>query len=121
MKKFDLMFCYLGNGCTVCNRAQKEHGDYKNIAHISNAGNISFYIQCETIPGGDLIRIEHIAATHEANFIKWLDSEIASRPAYIYGKMLDRLPLSIQIEAMGKKGTLQEKIEAIKPLYIKYS
>lgn len=46
-KKYDLMYCGLGNGTTVCNRAEEEHGDYKNIAHISDNGKIKYY---DTLP-----------------------------------------------------------------------
>ena len=31
--EYDLMFCCLGNGTSVCNRAKEEYGDYQNIAH----------------------------------------------------------------------------------------
>lgn len=95
MKKFDLFIGFLGNGATVCNKAVAKSGDYMQVAHISPAGNIKYYVPVETIPGADLLKIEHCAAAMESNFIKWLDAEIATRPAYIYEKMLDALPWEI--------------------------
>mgnify|MGYP006888164720 FL=1 len=38
--KFDLFMGCLGNGVTVCNKAVKENGDYKTIAHIAECGKI---------------------------------------------------------------------------------
>lgn len=92
MRKFELFMGYLGNGCTVCNKAVEEHGDYKQVAHISNAGNIKFYVPVESIPGDALLRIEHVADTHRANFAAWMDAEINARPAAMYGRILDALP-----------------------------
>ena len=43
MKKYDLMYCSLGNGLTVCNRAVEEHGDYKKVAHIARDRQVTFY------------------------------------------------------------------------------
>ena len=40
MKTFDLMFCCLGNGITVCDRRQEESGDYKTVAHIAEWGGL---------------------------------------------------------------------------------
>lgn len=40
MKIFDLMFCHLGSGCTVCDRNQEEYGDYKIVALIADWGGL---------------------------------------------------------------------------------
>ena len=42
-KKYDIGMGYMGNGLTVYNKAESEHGDYKSIAHISNDGKITWY------------------------------------------------------------------------------
>lgn len=42
-KKYDLGFGYLGNGVTVWNRLQEEHGDYKKVAHISAEREVKYY------------------------------------------------------------------------------
>lgn len=54
---FDLMMGCLGNGVTLFNRAVWENNDYKTIGHISNAGNIKYYIDIKTIPQADKNRI----------------------------------------------------------------
>lgn len=41
--QYDLGFGHLGNGITVWNRLQEEHGDYKTVAHISADREITFY------------------------------------------------------------------------------
>jgi hypothetical protein len=40
-KKYDIGSGYKGNGLTIWNRAEEEHGDYKTIAHISPQGKLS--------------------------------------------------------------------------------
>lgn len=50
MKPFDLMFCCLGNGTTVCDRSREEHSDYKHIAHIASWGGVRIsdpHIKCD--------------------------------------------------------------------------
>jgi hypothetical protein len=42
-KKYDLGGAYKGNGLTIYNRAEEEHGDYKSIAHISDSGVVTYY------------------------------------------------------------------------------
>ena len=34
-KAYDLGYGHLGNGVTVWNRLEEEHGDYKTVAHIA--------------------------------------------------------------------------------------
>jgi hypothetical protein len=40
-KKYDIGSGWMGNGLTIWNRAEEQHGDYKIIAHISKDGNLS--------------------------------------------------------------------------------
>lgn len=40
--KEDLMFCYLGNGLTVCDRNREKNNDYLTVAHIAENGKISW-------------------------------------------------------------------------------
>ena len=109
MKTFDLMFCALGNGLTVCNRAATEHGDYKNIAHISRAGNIVYFVPVDKIPVDALFRIEHHAHAMEANF----KAEFEALPAIKqYQFLLDRAPAPVLLECVGmKEATINEKID----------
>lgn len=112
MKKYDLMFCSLGNGLTVCNRSSVENGDYKNVAHISPAGNITWYEKPGQIPGADLLRIEHNAHTMEANFSAWLDGMPEIRQ---YDYLLDRAPAAVLLECLNMEGAaLSEKIAFLK-------
>lgn len=42
-KEYDIKAGYMGNGLTVYNRAEDdETGDYKTIAHVSDAGHITY-------------------------------------------------------------------------------
>lgn len=41
--KYDIGMARKGNGITVYNRAEEERGDYKNIAHISDNGVVTYY------------------------------------------------------------------------------
>ena len=43
LPKEELMFAFLGNGVSVCDRLRKEHGDYMEIAHIAVNREITFY------------------------------------------------------------------------------
>ena len=41
--KYDIGMARKGNGITVYNRAEEESGDYKNVAHISDNGTVTYY------------------------------------------------------------------------------
>lgn len=57
-RKYDLGDCVKGNGTTVYNRAHEENGDYKNVAHISDKGNITYWE--EDLPGEVIMEIERL-------------------------------------------------------------
>lgn len=83
---------YLGNGLTVANSAKKVNGDNKHIAHISNGGNITWYVKPESIPGQALLRIEHESDTMRANFIEdWQKRNSTAKMETV----LDSLPLDM--------------------------
>ena len=42
-KAYDLGYGHLGNGITVWNRLEKEHGDYKTVAHIAPDRTVTIY------------------------------------------------------------------------------
>lgn len=48
--KFELWFGCFGNGTMVCNKAVEVNGNYKAIAHISDGGNVRFYVPMSYIP-----------------------------------------------------------------------
>lgn len=71
-KKFELFMCCLGNGTTISNKAVMEHGDYKQIAHISEHGHIKFYVPKNYIPEDAMDRIEEVAEADKQKFMeKW--------------------------------------------------
>ena len=81
MKKFDLFIGFFGNGATVYNKAVAEHGDYKKVAHIAECGKITWfaeYAEPGTVPGKDLLKIEHTADAMRANY------EQSKRCTHIY-------------------------------------
>lgn len=43
VKRYDLGFAKKGNGTTVYNRNKMQFGDYENVAHISEFGNVTYY------------------------------------------------------------------------------
>lgn len=75
-KNFELFIGYLGNGATVCNKAVTEHGDYKTVAHISNAGNIKLYVEPDYIPAEAMQRIQGTAAAHKKDTLEKLDQSL---------------------------------------------
>lgn len=70
MKKFELFMGCLGNGITVCNKAVKEHGDYKEIAHISKHGHIKFYVSENYIPEEAMQKIKETAERNKTEFLE---------------------------------------------------
>ena len=113
---YDLMFCCLGNGTTVCNRARTIGGDYERIAHISDAGNIRWSVKPSSIPGSCLIRIEHIANVAYEKFIHQF-SALSDFEQYKF--LLDR---ALHAEFMGviqmADAALEEKINYLRRLVI---
>ena len=111
MKKFELFMGCLGNGVTVCNKAVLENGDYRKVAHIAECGKITFYIKPETIPGADLLRIEHCADVQRVKWENWLDtmSEIKQ-----YQILIEKVPLKVFMYVSDLGGSLARKIEYLK-------
>ena len=66
--------CCLGNGTTICNKAVKEYGDYKIIAHIADCGKITWYVKPGYVPEADLAKIKHAADVDRVNWENWLHS-----------------------------------------------
>lgn len=68
--KFELFMGCMGNGTTVSNKAVTEHGDYKQIAHISEHGHIKFYVSGDYIPEDAMRRIKEVAHMDKQKFLK---------------------------------------------------
>jgi N12 class adenine-specific DNA methylase len=88
---YDLGYAHMGNGLTVWNRLEQEHGDYKTIAHIAPDRTVKFYV--DDLPEDVRARIEHIAATSEATISATQDAPVFSTPPLV------REPAPISTEA----------------------
>ena len=74
---------YLGNGLTVWNRAVEENGDYQTIAHISNEGEIHYYV--DGLPEDVVARIEQAAAQEQQKSLFAASYQVGDR-VYLDGK-----------------------------------
>lgn len=84
MSKFELFMGCLGNGTVVCNKAVRENGDYKKIAHISEHGHIRWYISTDHVPKEALERIETVAAQDKKEFLeRWNKKSYLSKWDYM--------------------------------------
>lgn len=121
MEKFELWLGCFGNGLTVCNKAVEVNGDYKTVAHISNAGNIELYVKESYIPREDMKRIEELAENNRKSFIAKLKADIKTNPSRVYRKMLEELSASEFCEFTKKSDSLgiADKIKILIPMYLK--
>lgn len=62
-KAYNLGYGHLGNGLTVWNRLEEEHGDYKTVAHIAPDRTVTIYD--EEMPQAVREEIQRIADTSE--------------------------------------------------------
>lgn len=120
MANFELFMGCLGNGLTVCNKAVMEHGDYKQIAHTSPAGNIKWYIPVESVPGDALLRIEHTADAMYHNFKSALERDLAADKSRAYFRMLNALSIPELLDfTNATHGESDDtKTEKLKALYL---
>lgn len=121
MEKFELWLGCFGNGLTVCNKAVEVNGDYKTVAHISNAGNIKLYVKESYIPREDMERIKEVAENNRKNFIAKLKADIKSNPSMVYRKMLEEISTAEFVEFTKRSNGLSiaEKIKILIPIYLK--
>ena len=63
LSRYDLGYGAMGNGLTVWNRKEQEHGDYKTIAHIDADRSVTFYD--DNLPDVIRERIREVARTAE--------------------------------------------------------
>lgn len=80
---FDIGMGYLGNGLTVWNRAVEESGDYQTIAHISDEGEIHYYV--DGLPEDVVARIEQAAAQEQQKSLFAASYQVGDR-VYLDGK-----------------------------------
>lgn len=114
MEKFELFLGCLGNGTTVCNKAVEVNGDYKTIAHISEGGNIKFYVSESSIPSDAMERIKEVAARDKAKF----QADFEKFPVRTqYMRIMDRVSYDKFREFADDKRTLEEKLPDMRKHY----
>ena len=79
--KYDLGYGHLGNGLTVWNRLEEEHGDYKTIAHIAPDRTVTFYE--DGLPEDVRAQIEEVAATSTMTISATQDAPVFSTPPLV--------------------------------------
>ena len=77
-KAYDLGYGHLGNGITVWNRLEEEHGDYKTVAHIAPDRTVTFYE--EEMPQAVREEIQRIADTLEMAISATQDAPVFTVP-----------------------------------------
>lgn len=127
MRKFDIFVGYFGNGATVCNKAVCSHGDYKQIAHISPAGNVKLFVRSGYIPDDAMQQINDIAKSHKKKTIDFLNLALnVDRYDFEYNfsrimnEISNHTPYRNYIELIDNldNKTMPEKIDLIKEYYL---
>ena len=77
-KAYDLGYGHLGNGLTVWNRLEEEHGDYKTVAHIAPDRTVTIYD--EEMPQAVREEIQRIADTSEITISATQDAPVFAVP-----------------------------------------
>ena len=77
-KAYDLGYGHLGNGITVWNRLEEEHGDYKTVAHIAPDRTVTIYD--EEMPQAVREEIQRIADTSEMTISVTQDAPVFTVP-----------------------------------------
>ena len=73
-KAYDLSYGHMGNGLTVWNRLEEEHGDYKTVAHIGPDRTVTIYD--EEMPQAVRDEIKRIADTSEMTISATQDAPV---------------------------------------------
>ena len=76
--RYDLGYGHMGNGLTVWNRLEEEHGDYKTVAHIAPDRTVTFYDA--DLPEEIREEIRKVAATSEMSVSTTQDTPVFSTP-----------------------------------------
>ena len=77
-KAYDLGYRHMGNGLTVWNRREEEHGDYKTVAHIGPDRTVTIYD--EEMPQAVRDEIKRIADTSEMTISATQDAPVFAVP-----------------------------------------
>lgn len=77
-KAYDLGYGHMGNGLTVWNRLEEEHGDYKTVAHIAPDRTVTIYD--EEMPQAVRDEIQRIADASEMTISATQDASVFAVP-----------------------------------------
>ena len=99
-RRFELFMGCLGNGITVCNKAVMEHGDYKKVAHISEQGEVKWYVEPGYTPASDVVKIREAAAVQQNKYEAWWASLSEAKR---YEITLDRMSPAELVEHLRQK------------------
>lgn len=78
LSHYDIGYGFLGNGLTVWNRLEEEHGDYKTIAHIDADRSVKFYD--DALPEAVKEQIRKVAAEAQMNISATQEATVFSTP-----------------------------------------
>ena len=109
--KYRIGYAFMGNGLTVWNSLEEEHGDYKTIAHIDPDRAFRFYD--EDLPDSIKTRIIHIAATSTATISASQDNSVFQVPPMIQVQAREK-PQQEQEESTPAK-TAEQAVPAQEP------
>ena len=77
-KAYDLGYGHMGNGLTVWNRLEEEHGDYKTVAHIAQDRTVTIYD--EEMPQAVREEIQRVADTSVMTISATQDAPVFTVP-----------------------------------------
>ena len=103
---YDLGYGHMGNGLTVWNRLEEEHGDYKIVAHIAPDRAVTFYDQ--DMPEVVKAKIRKIAMTAEMSISATQDAPVFS------------VPPQVPEQEQSKQDAVPQGVPTIRELYEKY-
>ncbi|KZX57758.1 hypothetical protein A3709_19235 [Halioglobus sp. HI00S01] len=72
------MFCHLGNGISVANKAREVAGDYEKVAHISAQRDVTWY--ADDVPVDTRREVDRFAATTHPQISTTQQQKVFSTP-----------------------------------------
>lgn len=113
-RNFELFAGYLGNGITICNKTAMENGDYKQVAHISEGGNIRLWVDESYIPTEEMEKIKRMAENQKKEFQKRFESLPDMKQ---YEIILDNVSCTKFLEYVQDKKPVAEKLPGMREYY----
>ena len=93
LSRYDVGYGAMGNGVTVWNRKETEHGDYKTIAHIDPDRTVKFYD--DSLPDAIKEQIQRFADTSEMTISATQDASVFSVPPAGKEPVLEAEPAAV--------------------------